>query len=147
MSKIYVKLKDGASIFNDASGRQSVTGKLPVLVTRTIKINQAVAGGVLIRLSDEEANRLLGIAKTKADEAAAAKEGDDELTTANEELTVLNESLQASIEVYTAKVGELEAELKASKQLFTTEKGKNTRLTTKVTKLERELAAVKEQKK
>lgn len=57
--KIYVKLRDKGTIFHDGSGNQSITGSLPVEVTLTPKIKNAMQKGRLEKVSDEEAKAII----------------------------------------------------------------------------------------
>lgn len=58
MSLVKVKLRDGSSIFRDASQDLTIDSKEAVEVKRTITVNEAIKGGALISLgtSDSEEN-------------------------------------------------------------------------------------------
>lgn len=56
--KIWVKLKDTGSMLHDTTSGQTITGKAAVEVEHSARIEKAIRGGALIKLTDTEAKAL-----------------------------------------------------------------------------------------
>ncbi len=117
---MFVKLKDEGGIFHDASQDATVTGSAVVEVKKTEKVTASIKGGLLVEVSQEDAEKL--IAKQEGKKVAVkndAKSTDfkalekdlETTTTAKEEVEAkLDEALTEQSNLATAKE-EVEAKL------------------------------------
>lgn len=96
---IYVMLTDAGTIFSDSSQNVAVTGKLPVAVKYTKKIQDGIRNNRLSEVAEEEAKKLLA-------NASKEKSAIDKAHAAGESATV--KKLKAELVKEKGKVNELE---------------------------------------
>ena len=105
--KIYVKLRDAGTIFNDSSASITVTGKLPVeIAKKSPKVAKAIRNGVLLEVEAKVAEAELAqaakdgkaLSKLKKSDAAKVVVMETELAKAKEDNDELTEKLLESEE-------------------------------------------------
>jgi hypothetical protein len=134
--KVFVRLKDGGSIFNDPTQNVAVIGNLPVELENTKRVQRGISGGIIEKISKPEADRLFAESEgstSKVDAERLAKENkaksdfteiENQLKAKVEELKI---NLAANTELVT-RVETQEVEISALKKEITALKTKNTNL-------------------
>ena len=72
---IFVKLKVKGTIFHDGLQNKTLTGKFPMEMKETARVKRAIARGVLVKITAEEAEKALSEKESEKSQSAAASVG------------------------------------------------------------------------